>query len=287
MTRHAESEKHAKIIASRIESVCGKHNPSIGIVLGTGWGDTLALKDMKPVFGVKIDERLKKEMYLKELDFYRLGELEGHARKIALGRVGDKETIALRGRIHLNEKPPSDDDIHMQVRLQVEMLFHLGVKTLILTAAVGSLKPDIAVGDIVAVDGFVTVFAPPIPLFAGEFCSPEDTLDPSLREIASTAARDAGLRLHVGGHAMLRGSFFEGRKYDKPLLAASGASVVGMSILPEACIAALYPDVKVLSLCFVTNSATEEHSHETNHARAKESADKLGDFLERTIANLP
>lgn len=247
------------------------HPPRIGVVLGTGWGDALEVEG-------------RRSAPLKSVTnyFWSLGELKGHAREIVAGRVGGADIIALRGRIHMNEKP-GDPSIFRMVRLQVSMLFALGVKHIILTNAAGSLRPDIArVGDIVAADGFVVSFAPQMPGWAGEFCSPEDTLDQQLRFIARAVSKKAGLTLHNGGYAMLCGPFFEGRKYDKPLLRASGAMAVGMSTLPEACIAALY-DVKVLALSFITNDDAKEHSHEENMRRAKEKSEKLGALLEGII----
>ncbi len=59
-----------------------------------------------------------------------------------------------------------------------------------------------------------------------------------------------------------------------------------MSMLPEACIAALYDDVKVLGLGFVTNSDNETHSHERNLAQAQKASAKLGGLLERIIRRI-
>lgn len=249
--------------------------PDVGVVLGTGWGDLLELED----------EEVRP---LSEFRAFReagdLTRLEGHKRHLVLGALNGRQIAALRGRVHLNEHPTSRF-VPLMVRLQVEILIALGVKTLILTAAVGSLTETVKVGDVVLVDGFVTIFAPPMPLFAGEFVSPEDTLDAELRRIARQAAPD-GLSVHEGGHAMVRGPFFEGRKYDKTFLRQTGASVVGMSLLPEACVAATHGGVRVLGLGFVTNTASEEHSHETNQARAKEKAPLLGGYLKSIIAEL-
>lgn len=245
----------------------------IGLVLGTGWGNALRLSDCR-------------ELKLSRLaGFESLEKLEGHAGKLKYGRLEDNEILVLSGRVHLNESP-SGNAVPDMVRLQVEILFHLGVRILVVASAVGSLRKDIFVGDVVIVDGFVTLFAPPMPLWGGEFCSPEDTLDSELCN-AATLASPGLIKTHLGGHVMVRGPFFEGRRYDKKILASTGASVVGMSMLPEACIAALY-NVKTLGLGFVTNTAFEEHSHGENLARAKASSNKLSQFIQnivRAVAN--
>jgi purine-nucleoside phosphorylase len=273
-------ENRAHVVSLRIRDRLDASGTRIGLVLGTGWGDVLDLKEPR-------------EMPFKELPgFDTLGDLEGHHRKVACGMLGGRKVVALRGRVHLNERF-CDRSVYAMVRLQVEMLLQLGVDRLILTSAVGSLsdphdgafyRHSLDVGQICVVDGFVTVFAPEMPLCAGEFCSPEDTLDRGLMELAVEAGGEAGLTGKTGGHAMVRGPFFEGRRYDKRLLALSGARVVGMSILPEACIAALYPGVKVLALGFVTNDDRAEHSHEANQIVAKKYAAFLGDYLEKIVA---
>lgn len=250
-----------------------ERRPKIGIVLGTGWGDAITWKD-------------ERRTSLTRLPWFKeIGQLEGHAREVVYGHMEGADVIALRGRIHLNEAPPTHADLFTWVRLQVEMLFNLGVETIILTAAAGSLKASVMIGDMVTVDGFVTLFSPDMPLYAGEFCSPEDTLDPHLQTLSRKIVLSVTGKAPTGGHAILRGPFFEGRKYDKPLLMASGASTVGMSIVPEACIAALY-GVRVLALTFITNDAVEIHSHEVNQARAREKSADMGAVLHALIREL-
>lgn len=249
----------------------------IGIILGTGWGNVLEVTDARPTPMSTLP------------GFRHLGQLAGHNRSVFVGTVGEKRVIGLSGRVHLNEAP-HDPEIPKMVRLQTEMLLQLGVHTLIVTSAVGSLShdhpDDLRVCDVAVIDGFVTLFAGPMPLWAGEFCNPEDTLDPGLRRLALEAGQKAELRLKEVGHVMVPGPHFEGRKYDKPYLARSNASVVGMSMLPEACIAALY-GAKVLGLGFVTDDDVEEMSHEKHQARAREASDKLGKLLTHIIASLP
>lgn len=247
--------------------------PSIGIILGTGWGDTLTLHD-------------KRSVSLKNVRWFELiPDLEGHAREIAYGMIGKIPVLALRGRIHLNEESPIHGNPSWLVRLQIELFFRLGVRTLIVTSAVGSLDRKIKVGDVVAVNGFITVFAPPMPLYGGEFVSPEDSLDGMLRQCAFQSGNASALTMHSAGHVMLRGPFFEGRIYDKKYLRKTGAKIVGMSMLPEACVAALY-DAKVLALGFVTNDAVETHSHEENISRAKQSTEKLGNLLDGVVRRI-
>jgi len=263
-------------------------SPETAIVLGTGWGNVL-MEKMPEALKIPFSQVPGFE-YLE-----KMGEIAGHAREVVMDdllvnpyphtRSRLHEVIMLRGRIHLNE----DFDfgqVSKMVRLQIEMLLKLGVKNLILTNAAGSLRPEVKVGDIVAHDGFITLFAPKRPLTSGEFVSPEDMLkEANIREIEECAQK-VGLNCHRGAGAMVSGPDFEGRKHDKRIMREFGATMAMMSILPEVAVAALYPRTNVYAISFITNTDSEEHSHEDNQVRAKASADKLGALLLNLIISL-
>ena len=238
-------------------------------VLGTGWGDTIRLEN-------------EKSIVLRRLPGFRgLPDHPTHQRKLCFGYLDGEPVFVLRGRIHMNEVPYSTKLANM-VRLQIEMFRYLGVERFVLTAAVGGLVRGHGLGDQQAktgtvgiADGFVTIFAPDMPLYGGEFMAVETTLDPRLRKLALEACSEVGLEGFEGGHVMVRGPQFEGTRYDKRTLAEAGAKMVGMSVLPEACVAALW-DAKVLVLGFVSNDDVEAHSDELVQTRVKAAADKLG-----------
>jgi purine-nucleoside phosphorylase len=269
-------QREATVAANFIRGLCPWLNESItpiGLVLGTGWD---VIKDEEAI-----------EIPFEHIPgFHGLEHIDGHARKLLVGKIAGKHVVALRGRVHMNEAP-CDPNIPRMVRLQTEMLFQLGVKQIIVTSAVGSLNNFIKVGTVVIIDGFITVYAPEMPLWANEFDSPEDAISQRLNLIAWEANRGLEKMKTVKevAHVMVRGPFFEGRKYDKALLATSGAKVVGMSMLPEACITAVY-GAEFLGLGFVTNSPFETHSHETNVERAKEVSEQLSEYLSLIIKKM-
>lgn len=270
--RNQIAEQAATAAAGYLEMRLKIREPDIGVILGTGWGDKLVLdnRDEWPFTDVP--------------GFSELAPLEGHSRKFVYGTCGDKKVVALSGRVHLNEAP-ADPQIHEMVRLQTETLMQLGIRKLIVTCAAGALPGSgVQKGDLVVINGFVTLFAPDMPLYAGEFCSPEDTLSADWQDMAFLAPHD-GFDTIKAGYVMVRGPFFESRKYDKGILAQTGASIVGMSTVPEACIAALY-GAKVLALAFVTNDSVEVHSHQTNLDRARAASAGLGAYLERVIQQI-
>ena len=100
-------------------------NANTAIVLGTGLGDTLPVTSPTTISFNDIP------------GFGSLGPLEGHAREFVYGFINKTPAIIMRGRIHLNEDPTNPGEIIRMVRLQTEMLAHLGVNRLIPTCAVG------------------------------------------------------------------------------------------------------------------------------------------------------
>ena len=265
--RNQKAEALAQEAAEYVGSVLGVDSGPIGVVLGTGWGDKLYLDNRREVSFERVP------------GFGRLSALEGHSRKFVAGSCGGKQVLVLNGRVHLNEAP-ADPMVHQMVRLQTETLMRLGVKKLIVTCAAGALPDtDIAVGNLVLIDGFLTLFAPEMPLFAGEFCSPEDVL--SIRNFITASSSYSG-GVERGVYAMVRGPFFEGRRCDKRALRQAGADIVGMSTLPEACIGALY-GAEVQALAFITNDCEETHDHKTNLRRAAEASEQLGFCLSEIV----
>lgn len=248
--------------------------PRIGLILGSGWGDAIDFDPLheRPLSTIQGFEALA-----------ALNPIAGHPRLIQLAEIADHDVIVLHGRIHLNEAP-NNPDVARMARLQIEMLDCLGVNVLIATCAVGSLSRVFSVGDIAIINGLITLFAPDMPLWGGEFCSPEDALDTPLSLIALDSS-GFGLSVSTAAYAMVRGPQFEGRKHDKGILREAGGDVVGMSILPEACIAALY-NMRMLALGFVTNSPSETHDHETNVARVKAASQQLAGYLNRIITRI-
>lgn len=276
MKRHQPSEAAAKLAADSLAKQL-RFDPKtrIGLVLGTGWGDSLKLEDSRECPFSAIP------------GFEALGRLDGHARKVMVGTLAGKPVVVLSGRVHVNEAP-ADPNIHRMVRLQIEMLLQLGVDRLVLTCAVGGLNAKAGVGQVVIINSLVTLFAPEMPLYVGEFCSPEDTFDSVLIERVKEAGDEAGLKgwLTRGAYAMVRGPYFETVSHDKRILRDAGADVVGMSILPELCVAAMYPGVKAVSFGYVTNNEMEAHSHETNVERARSESETLGALLAAVVGEL-
>jgi purine-nucleoside phosphorylase len=279
--RNSSAESAAKRAASFLMETFSLHetNP-VGVILGTGWGGKLPLKEMRHISFNEIPG----------FEHFKGRSLHGHAREFFTGKLDNKTIVGLNGRLHLNEDP-LEKQWYRMVRLQTEMLIHLGATKIIATCAAGKLPGSEAeVGGIVVIDGFVSVYAPPLPLHAGEFYSQDAALQDRLQEIALECKEVFGGSVIRGGYAMVLGPYFEGR-YDKHVIASSGASAVGMSMLPEAVVAAAYAydpakRQQLLGLAFITNGYKELHSHEENMKRVDQATEQLGAYLTAIIAKM-
>lgn len=247
------------------------------LVLGTGWGDSL-------------DTGPHKSMNLVHLPGgENLDTIEGHKRRIEIGNVGGRDVLILRGRVHMNEST-FNPDAAIFVRMQIELLLRLGVKNLILTCGAGGLTVDATPGKVYFINSFISDFGEVLPLFAGEFVSPEEMLDAAWRNEARNAVVNlADVDTLCGSYVFYRGPQIEGIRHDKGQMLKRGGSVVGMSIKPECAIAALYKDkgVRVLALAHVMNGSGEVLNHIVHTEKAQTNSVRLGAILTNIVADLP
>ncbi|MGA2933106.1 MAG: purine-nucleoside phosphorylase, partial [Acidimicrobiales bacterium] len=129
-----------------------------------------------------------------------------------------------------------------------------GCGTVILTAAVGGIRPDLATGSIMVVEDQLNLTGCS-PLSGPDFVDMADAYSPSLRRLALATPGPAapGLSPRPGVYAQVLGPQFE-TPAEVAMLRTAGADVVGMSMALET-IAARRAGAEVLGLAVVTNAA--------------------------------
>jgi 5'-methylthioadenosine phosphorylase len=137
-------------------------------------------------------------------------------------------------------------------RANVKALQHLGCGAVIATNAVGSLRPELAVGDFVLPDQFLDMTRQrPLTFFDGEdgrvvHTDVTEPYCPRLRGVLQQALVSAGLTVHQGGTYLCT----EGPRFETPaeirMFATWGADVVGMTGVPEVVLA------REAGLCYAT-----------------------------------
>ena len=126
----------------------------------------------------------------------------------------------------------------------------LGVEWLLSISAVGSMKEEIAPGDIVIVDQFIDRTKHRAASFFGGGVAGHvgfaDPICPRFAPHVADAARQAGARVHEGGtYLVIDGPMFSTRAESK-LYRSWGVDVIGMTNLPEAKLA------REAELCYTT-----------------------------------
>jgi purine-nucleoside phosphorylase len=230
----------------------------LAIVLGSGWDGIADL-----VTGAV-------DIPYAELPAFPVLGVAGHAGSLRLGHIGSQPVALLRGRKHAYE---TGDAAGMKGAIR--SLAALGVTTLLLTNAAGSLETHMPPGSLMLISDHLNIVQR-TPLHdepgASRFVDMGHAYDTGLRDQAAAAAEAAGIELHEGVYAWVLGPQFE-TPAEIRMLRLLGAQAVGMSTVPET-ILARHAGLKVLGLSMLTNlgagmaDETLSHAHTLHTAAA-------------------
>lgn len=180
--------------------------------------------------------------------------VSGHAGKLIAGRFGSLPVAVLQGRFHYYEGHSMES-----IALPIRALEYLGLKTLIVTSAVGSMRPDFKPGHIAVVKDHINLMGRnPLRAFHEEefgdmFPDLLDMYDSSLRRLALSACRRRRFPAHEGVYVAVGGPSYE-TPAEVRAFRTLGGDVVGMSVVPEA-IVARQMGIRVAALSWVANMA--------------------------------
>ena len=204
----------------------------IGIIGGTGLYDPKLLKNSKDV---KV-----KTLFGKPSDVITIGEMEGKLLAF-LPRHGRKHSIR-----------PTD----VNSCANIAAMKQLGVKSILASSTVGSLKEEYKPGDIVFVDQFIdrTTRREQSFFTEGKVChiSVAEPMCPHLRRILTKVAIKEKVRFHdTGTYVCIEGPRFS-TKAESRMYQNWGADVVGMTLVPE-CVLAREAEICYASIAMVTD----------------------------------
>lgn len=188
----------------------------------------------------------------------------------------------LSGRQHLYEGHSADE-----VVFGVRLLAALGVKRLVLTAAVGAIRPDIEMGQFVRITDHLNLTATsplegPEPGPEPRFPDMTVAWDPDLGAALDRSAERLALPLPRGVYAGVRGPHFE-TPAEVRMLAVLGADVVGMSVVLEA-IAARQLGLHIAGLAFASNPAAGTGDGNIDAGEVEKAADAAAPTLARLLS---
>lgn len=181
--------------------------------------------------------------------------VSGHAGRLILGTLGGTKGIAvMQGRSHFYEGVSMESIV-----LPIRALRDLGVKTLIVTAAVGSMRKTFRPGHIVVVKDHINLmWVNPLRgsnalEFGERFPDLSNVYDAAMRRAALKICRKERFPAAEGVYTAVSGPSYE-TPAEVRAFRMLGGDVVGMSVAPEA-IVARQMGVRVLALSWVSNMA--------------------------------
>jgi xanthosine phosphorylase len=214
--------------------------PSLAIILGSGLGE--------------IAHRLQEGRFIAYQDIpgFLTPTISGHAGRLWVGRLKEVPILLLQGRFHYYEGTEAWHFCHF-----IRTLKALGVTTLYLTCAAGSLNLDLPPGRLMAIEdhinlmGFNPLIGAHMPEWGERFPAMGRAWDPVLLDGQRRAAARLGLALGQGTYVALPGPNFETRAEIR-MLRSLGADAVGMSTVPE-CLVANHCGLRVMGTAILTN----------------------------------
>jgi purine-nucleoside phosphorylase len=254
-----------------------KKTPDVGIVLGSGLGN----------FASQI--KIEKEVPYSDIPHFPVSTVKGHSGKLIFGKIGDRNVVAMGGRFHYYEGYTPQEVVY-----PIRVMKMLGIKTLFLSNAAGSVNPGFKVGDIMIIKDHISFFTPN-PLIGKN----DDDLGPrfpdmsepykrSLIELGKSIAAKNNIDIKEGVYVAVTGPTFETRAEYK-LIHVAGGDVVGMSTVQET-ITANHMGLPVFAVSIVTDIGIRDDdniiTHEEVLQAAKEAEPKLALLFNQMIAGI-
>lgn len=217
--------ENIKNTAQYIKSRIGDFEPEVGIILGTGLG------------GLVKEIEVEKQLMYSNIPDFPISTLEFHSGKLIFGTLGGIKVVAMQGRLHYYEGYSMQ-----QITFPVRVLKYLGIKTLYVSNASGSLNPDFKKGDLMVITDHINL-QPQNPLIGRNdnelgprFPDMSQPYQRNLNDKALTIAKANNITCHKGVYVAVTGPNLE-TKAEYNYLRIIGGDAVGMSTVPEVIVA--------------------------------------------------
>ena len=219
-----------------------KIKPKIAIILGTGLG--------------RLAEDIKEKEIIpySEIPNFPVSTVQSHSGNLVLGKLGNKEVVAMQGRFHYYEGYNLKE-----VTFPVRVMRKLGTDIIIISNAAGGMNRFFKRGDLMLITDHINLFGdnpligPNDEELGPRFPDMSEAYSQNLIELAKKVALKEKIRLQEGVYAGLTGPTLE-TPAEYRFLISIGADAVGMSTVPEV-IVANHMEMKVLGISCITDLA--------------------------------
>jgi purine-nucleoside phosphorylase len=259
-----------------IKNICTT-KPEIGIILGTGLSSFAQ--------GITIEA----EIFYGDIPHFPISTVIGHSGKLIFGELKGKKVVAMAGRFHYYEGYSAS-----AVIFPVRVMKYLGVKTLLVSNAAGSVNPDYEVGDLMIITDHISQFSvnPLVGKNEDEF-GPRfpDMSEPYSKELIQKAKQIAlakGIEIREGVYIGVTGPTFETRAEYK-MIQILGGDAVGMSTVQEV-IAAVHMGMQCFAMSVITDVGIRESENKITHEEvlhaAREAEPKFAHVFKELVAQI-
>lgn len=264
---NTQIEQSRDIIQSKLNGLL----PKLAVTLGSGLGDLTQALDNAVV------------IQYSDLPGFPIPTVQGHGGEMHIGTLNGCDVIFLKGRVHLYEGYDRAENLKIMIRT----LKAIGVETLFLTNAAGSLNTDNGPGSLVMITDHINMSGtnPLVGLNEDDWGPRFPSLDlcwnPELRTMLTHAANDIDFNLKNGVYMHWLGPCFETHAEIR-MMRTLGADLVGMSTVPEN-IVARHCGMECVGVSSVTNLAAglsdEILSHDGTLHWATKNAENLSELI--------
>lgn len=248
-TLYERAQEAARVIRSRTDV-----ETPVAIVLGSGLG----------AFAEDLTEAT--QILYDEIPGFARSTVEGHAGRLVIGKAGGATVAAMQGRFHFYEGYSLQD-----VTFPMRVLKLLGVSTVVLTNAAGTLNIEFSPGSLMVISDHLNLLGDN-PLrgenderFGPRFPDLTSVYARSLQDLVIDEAKAMRVEVRRGVYAALSGPSYE-TPAEIVMLRALGADVVGMSTVPEA-IVARHMNMRVIGISCITNLAAGVSNEPIDHSQ--------------------
>jgi purine-nucleoside phosphorylase len=264
----------AALIRSQISA-----KPKVCIVLGSGLG----------AFASELEQAAA--IPYEDIPYFARSTVEGHAGRLVIGDLEGVTVLVQQGRFHYYEGYEMG-----QVVFPMRVFGMMGIQTVILTNAAGSLNMEMRPGSLMLITDHLNLFgANPLrgandDRFGPRFPDMTGVYDKKLAEVivSEAAAIDGGDIIHRGVYCGLPGPTYE-TPAEIHMLRLLGADAVGMSTVPEA-IVARHQGMRVAGISCITNYGAGMVDEAIDHGDVMETGARVagvfGTLLKRVIKRI-
>ncbi|HLL43750.1 MAG TPA: purine-nucleoside phosphorylase [Segetibacter sp.] len=254
----------------------GRHcntDPSVGIILGSGLGNFIS------------EMKVEKEILYDNIPHFPVSTVEGHNGKLIFGEINGKQVVAMAGRFHFYEGYSPQ-----QVIYPIRVMKMLGVQTILISNAAGSVNEKFAVGDLMIIKDHISFFTLNPLLGKNEdsigarFPDMSAPYSISIIAKAKTLAERLQIPVHLGVYTGVTGPTFETRS-EYQLIKVLGGDAVGMSTVQEV-IAAVHCGMKVFAMSVITDIGIRDEENTITHEEVLRAANEAEPKLTAIFTNL-